>query len=71
MPWACFLIGVVLLALPVVGLSSGELYFFGRDNVIRIIDRESESYLYWATATIYVFSGIVTLLYGLKELRAE
>ncbi len=62
---------MLLVSQAIVGIITGGAYFFGRDNVLRIISKDSEMHLFWIVEIIYILCGSIFLLYSVKQLREE
>lgn len=69
MPWYVF--GVFVLVLAGLGLVTDGVYFLGRDNVVRVISKDSTVTLYWVVEALYIFCGTLIILYGSQRRREE
>ena len=70
-PLLFIVVGIGAIVAGIAGLLTGEVYFYGRDSAVRTIHRSSAIVPYCLVVAFYTFGGLVTVLYGLQQLRAR
>ncbi len=62
-------IGLVMIFLAIRGLVIGDVVFVTRSDEVRSASSTNDGLLFWAIEAFYLFGGVVSALFGAKELR--
>ena len=61
--------GLIVIALAIRGSVIGEVPFFARNGDLYLITSKSDQVLFWFVEGFYFFGGVVSALFGAKELK--
>jgi len=69
LPVFIIIVGAIALFFSIQGIVIGSVPFVGRNDVIYSITRLDNEYMFWFVEIFYLISGLLFLIYGIREIK--
>ena len=63
------ILGLLMIGLAIRGLLIGDVVFVTRSDELRSANSTNDGLLFWAIEAFYLFGGVVSALFGAKDLK--